>query len=412
MGAPKTTTSSPWIGLFTLAGAVFVSVTSELLPTGLLPQMAEGLGVSQSRIGLLVAIFATMVVISAVALTGLTQRVPRKPLVLGVLVIFAIANLLIAVAPNYEVVVAARVLGGLAQGLFWSVVGAYPGHLLPREKLARGVAITSAGGSAAFVLGVPAGTALGHAVGWQLAFATLGLVVIVLALVALKFLPAVSHRHDVIADGVNRLTDASPSPRSAWHLNPTVVIIVLVFLTVFTLMTGHNIFYTYIVPFFTDVNGFAAEWVSGLLLVNGVAGVLGLVLVATLWVRRPRTGLILSVAITALAVLAIGLVPHEHALVLAALAVWGIAMAAPPALLQTKMLHTVPPRVRDIAAAIMTTGFNLGIATGALLGAGLLDGVGLEALPLVAAAVIAGCLVLVIVGDRMLHRPHEARLTS
>lgn len=406
MGAPKTAVSTPWIGLFTLAGAVFVSVTSELLPTGLLPQMAEGLGVSQSRIGLLVAIFATMVVISAIALTGLTRRIPRKPLVLGVLVIFAAANFLIAVAPNYEVVVAARVLGGLAQGLFWSVVGAYPGHLLPKEKLARGVAITSAGGSAAFVLGVPAGTALGHTVGWQLAFAILGIVVLVLALVALKFLPSVHHRHDVVTEGVHRTTDASPSPYRAWHRNPTVVVIALVFLIVFTLMTGHNTFYTYIVPFFTEVNGFAPEWVSGLLLVNGVAGVLGLVLVATLWARFPRTGLILSVVITAIAVLTIGLLPLEHVLVIAALAVWGIAMSAPPALLQTKMLQTVPPRVRDIAAAIMTTGFNLGIATGALLGSGVLESVGLEVLPLIAAAVLGGCLVLVVIGDRALRFAH------
>lgn len=401
MSASKAAVGTPWIGLFTLAGAVFVSVTSELLPTGLLPQMAEGLGVSQSRIGLLVAIFATMVVVSAVALTGLTARIPRKPLVLGVLVIFAIANFLIAVAPNYEVVVAARVLGGLAQGLFWSVVGAYPGHLLPKEKLARGVAITSAGASAAFVLGVPAGTALGHAVGWQLAFATLGFVVIALALVALRFLPAVEHRHDPVADGVAQATDASPSPRRGWHRNSSVLVIALVFMAVFTLMGGHNIFYTYIVPFFTEVNGFAMEWVSGLLLVNGVAGVLGLVLVGTLWAKFPRTGLIVSIAVTSLAVLTIGLLPLEHVLVIVSLAVWGIAMAAPPALLQTKMLQTVPPRVRDIAAAVMTTGFNLGIATGALLGSGVLESAGLGALPLVGAAVIGLCFVLVLFGERV-----------
>lgn len=399
MSASKAVTGTPWIGLFTLAGAVFVSVTSELLPTGLLPQMAEGLGVSQSRIGLLVAIFATMVVVSAVALTGLTRRIPRKPLVLGVLIIFAAANFLIAVAPSYEVVVAARVLGGLAQGLFWSVVGAYPGHLLPKEKLARGIAITSAGGSAAFVLGVPAGTALGHAVGWQLAFATLGFVVIVLALVALRFLPAVDHRHDV-ADSITRVTDASGLPRDEWYRNSSVRMIALVFLAVFLLMAGHNIFYTYIVPFFTDVNGFAIEWVSGLLLVNGVAGVLGLALVATLWAKFARTGLVVSVAVTALAVLLIGLLPLEHVLVIACLAVWGIAMAAPPALLQTKMLQTVPPRVRDIAAAVMTTGFNLGIATGALLGSGVLESAGLGALPVVGAAVIGLCFVLVLLGDR------------
>ena len=143
MGVPKTDTTFPWLGLLTLGGAIFVSVTSEFLPTGLLPEMAEGLGVSQSRIGLLVTVFAGTVVLSAAPLTSLTRHLRRKPLIVIVLVAFAASNFMGALAPNYEVVVASRVLGGLAHGLFWAVVGAYPGHLVQKAQLARAVAITS-----------------------------------------------------------------------------------------------------------------------------------------------------------------------------------------------------------------------------------------------------------------------------
>lgn len=389
----------PWLGLSVVAGAVFVSVTSELLPTGLLPQMAAGLMVSQSQIGLLVAVFATMVVVSAVALTGLTQRFPRKALILVVLVVFAAANFMVAAAEHFEVVVAARVLGGLAQGLFWAVVGAYPGHLLPKKQLARGVAIISAGGSAAFVLGVPLGTALGVAVGWRLAFTVLGVVVLVLTALVWRFLPGVDHRSH--ADAATAGESVVPSRDGRlWSLrDPSVRLIAVVFVTVFTLMAGHNTVYTYIVPFFTDVNGFPAEWVSGLLLVNGVAGVLGLILVATVWAKHPRAGLVSSIAVVAVAVAALGVLPREQLVVVTALVVWGAAMSAPPALLQTKLLDRVEPGFRDIGAAFMTTGFNLGIATGAALGSGVLELAGLAPLPFVAAAVIGLCLILVVAGE-------------
>lgn len=397
--AASPSVSFPWVGLSVVAGAVFVSVTSELLPTGLLPQMAAGLEVSQSQIGLLVAVFATMVVVSAVALTGVTQRLPRKALIVVVLVVFAAANFMVAVATSFEVVVAARVLGGLAQGLFWAVVGAYPGHLLPKEQLARGVAITSAGGSAAFVLGVPLGTALGVVVGWRLAFAVLGVVVLVLTVLVWRYLPSVEHRSPADAATTDHRAEP-PAGRRAWSLrNPSVALIGVVFVTVLTLMAGHNTVYTYIVPLFTEVNGFPAEWVSGLLLVHGVAGVLGLILVATVWARHPRAGLIASVSVVVVAVSALGAIPREQTMAIAALVLWGAAMSAPPALLQTKLLDRVEPRFRDIGAAIMTTGFNLGIATGAALGSGVLELAGLGPLPFVAAAVIAVCFLLVVLGE-------------
>ncbi|HNP16027.1 MAG TPA: MFS transporter, partial [Terrimesophilobacter sp.] len=133
MPVPKTDAAFPWIGLVTLAGAIFVTVTSEFLPTGLLPEMAEGLDVTQSQVGLLITVFAATVVVSAAALTNFTRRFPRKPLVLIVLVAFALTNFLGAIAPTYEFMVATRVLGGLAHGLFWAVVGPYPGHLVPQR---------------------------------------------------------------------------------------------------------------------------------------------------------------------------------------------------------------------------------------------------------------------------------------
>ncbi len=152
----------PWVGILTLAACVFLSVTSEMLPTGLLSEMSGDLGVEESRVGLLVSVFAVAVVVSSAPLAALTRRVPRHALLLAVLAVFATSNLLTALAPTFELVTATRVLGGLAHGLFWAVVGAYSAHLVPPALIGRAVALTVGGGSLAFVLGVPVGTAAGR----------------------------------------------------------------------------------------------------------------------------------------------------------------------------------------------------------------------------------------------------------
>ena len=130
MSASATNTAFPWTGLITLGAAIFIAITSEFLPTGLLPEMAEGLDVSRSSVGLLVTVFAGTVVVTAAALASLTRKLPRKPLLLVVLVVFAVSNFIAALAPSYEVLLASRVLGALAHGLFWAVAGAYPSHLV------------------------------------------------------------------------------------------------------------------------------------------------------------------------------------------------------------------------------------------------------------------------------------------
>ena len=394
MGAPTTTTAFPWLGLLTLAGAIFVSVTSEFLPTGLLPEMAEGLDVSQSRIGLLVTVFAGTVVLSAAPLASLTRRFPRKPLIVIVLVAFAITNFMGALAPNYEIVVLSRVFGGLAHGLFWAVVGAYPGHLVQKGQLTRAVAITSAGGSVAFVLGVPAGTALGHALGWRPAFTVVGIAILMLAVLVVKFLPPVSH--------IDQLrTGEIPLPL---RRDPSLLGVALICLITTIVMIGHNLYYTYIVPFFTGVNGFSTDAVSLLLLVYGLAGAVGLLLVGMIGGRFPRAALLGGFVLVGASVLTMALLPGNPVVVIIALVVWGAAFGGIPALLQTRILHTASRQLRDVSAALLTTSFNIGIGGGALVGSLLLDGYGLPTLPFADVAITVCGILLIVVSDRVIRR--------
>lgn len=389
----------PWLGLIVLAALVFTSVTSEFLPTGLLPDMATDLGVTESQVGLLITVFAGTVVLSSVPLSILTRHHSRKALVIVVLLVFIVANILAAVAPNYGMLVVARVLGGLAHGLFWAVVGAYAGHLVPPHQLGRAVAITSGGGTAAFVLGVPLGTAIGHAVGWRLAFVVIAGIILVFTVLAVKFLPPVEHRQPLS-------TGEIPLPQ---HRDRTLPALVLTWSIVIIVALGHNTFFTYIAPFLIGPVGISEADVAGALFLVGGAGALGLVTAGVLGDRWPRASLVGSVALMAFSVLVAGLAAASPIVAILAITVLGFAFGGVPALMQARMLHAASPRLRDVGAAGFTTSFNLSIAVGAFAGGIVLDRVGVGALPFVEAALGLVSVALILLGDVWLRRRTLAR---
>jgi len=397
-----TTPRFPWIGLITLAAAVFLSVTSEMLPTGLLPEMSKSLGVAESQIGLLVSWFAFTVVITSAPVAILTRRFPRHGLIIVVLVVFALSSVLTAIAPTYELVVAARVLGGIAHGLFWSVVGAYAAHLVPKAQIGRAVSIVVAGGTLAFVFGVPLGTAAGHLLGWRLSFVGLGALMLVGAALVFKFLPPVK-RHSTGPSAA----DAEAAPVQGGRKDPTIPAVVLIcFITGIT-MIGHYSFYTYIAPFLLDGLGVGTGQLAPLLFAYGIAGAIGLLLVGTVFGPRPTVGLVLGLGVSAVSVTLLAIFSATLPVALAAFVLWGMAFGTLPPLLQTRMLHAASAGIRDTAAAFYTTAFNAGIGGGALVGALLIDSVGLEFVPLVYVGLLLLALTLVLVTDLIMRRRLE-----
>ncbi|CAN5533778.1 MFS transporter [soil metagenome] len=391
MTSQRSVTPFPLFRLLVISGAIFVVVTSEFLPTGLLPDMARELHVSESRIGLLISIFALTVVITAVPLTSLTTRFPRKPVMIVLLGIFALAMVLGAVSPSYEVLVGSRILAGAAHGLFWSVTVPYGARLVPRPQLARAISVTAAGGTAAFVFGVPLGTALGHAVGWRLAFAVVGVVVLVFLALVVLFLPPVQHLVPLATGEV--LVPA--------RHDRTVPAIVIVGVTVALLITGQNTLSTYVVPWLIQVGTVPPDAVSIILLINGAAGAIGLVIAGLVGDRWPRVALIimlagLIVSVSALATFGPGSIPGTIAGGLA----WGMFFGGIPSLVQARMLQSASLRLRDTASAWLTISFNIAIAGGALLGGLVLDGLGVTVLQWVLVVVVALALAFVLATDR------------
>lgn len=384
----------PWLALLMLSASVFLSISSEMIPTGLLPEMSESLGVTEAQIGLLVSIFAFTVVVTSAPLSALLIRVPRHLLMVTILAVLGVSNLLTALAPSYELVLATRVLGGLSHGLFWALVPAYSAHLVSKEHLGRAVSVTLAGGTLALVLGVPLGTALGQAIGWRWAFGAIATALIIGALAVWRWLPAVER-------------DLKPADAHAARarIDPSVVAVAVVCVTVAILMIGNYALYTYIAPFLIDGVGIAPSLLSVVLFVYGGAGAVGLVLAGTVFARRTTLGLVLGLTLAAASVAVVAVVTEQLVVALVAVVLWGVTFGLVPTLMQTQLLHAASARIRDTASAFYTTAFNIGIGGGALVGAILLEWRGLDALPFATIALTVLGLVIIVVSAVLRRRP-------
>ncbi|MFD1714604.1 MFS transporter [Amnibacterium flavum] len=387
MQIPSTPARFPTLGLAVLAAAIFVSITGEFLPTGLLPDMARDLRVSEAQVGLLITVFAGTVVIATAPLAALTRKYPRHTLVIAVLCLNALATLGSALAPSYEFLVAARVVAGVAHGLFWACVGAYPAHLVEPRKLGKAMAITGAGGSAAFVLGVPLATALGHAVGWRIAFLIIAAIMVVCAALVWKLLPTVAH-------GVPLSTGEIALPLRRDSTVPTVLAFCVVIIVI---IAGQNLFYTYIAPYIIGPLGFDASAVGPLLFLYGGAGIIGLLLAGMAASRFPVLAIVVTGAGSAVALIGLAVFAGVPWAVIALLIFWGILQGFVAPLYQTHMMQIASLRVRDNASAWMTTAFNVGIGGGALVGALILGSLGLETLPWIGAVTMLVGVVIAVV---------------
>jgi len=387
----------PLFRLLVLAGAIFVSVSSEFLPTGLLPDIAADLNVSESRVGLLVTVFALTVVVSTAPLTLLTRKLSRKWLLVTMLAVFALSNVLAAFAETYEVLAIARIVGGLAHGLFWAVATPYTALLVPSQQLARAVAVTTAGGSFAFILGVPFTAAVGHALGWRAAFLVMAALVVAFTVLAAFLLPAREHRRAPVPPGA-----AAPPPDRSW------LALGIVALTVLIVAVGHNTFYTYIAPWTIEVAGVPDDLVSIVLLFYGVAGAVGLLIAAVFGDRHPRLTVNLMIVAVVATIVLTATTGRGLVLAIIVMALWSLAFGGLPSLFHTRSLHATSGRIRDLAGAAITTAFNAAIGGGALIGGIVFDGLGVAAVPWVAAFIVAAGLAFVLATDVIRIRAHPA----
>lgn len=363
----------PLGALLALATAGFITVLTEAMPAGLLPQMSAGLNVSQALIGQLVTMYAVGSMLAAIPLTIATRGWRRRPLLLSAIGGFAIANSITALSEWYWLTLIARFIAGVFAGLLWALLAGYASRMVAPHLQGRAITVAMLGAPLALSLGIPAGTLLGTVVGWRLSFAIMTGMTMLLVIWVRWQVP------DFAGERAGqrlplRQVFTPPGVRSVLFVTLSYVI-------------AHNLLYTYIAPFL-EPSGLGGD-IDRVLLVFGLASVLSLWIVGSLIDRWLRQLVLTSAALFMLSAIALALWRESPGVVFVATAVWGLAFGAMPSLLQTASAKTAKDAA-DTAQSMLVTLWNVGIAGGGLAGGLLLDNPGVSAFPWI----VTGLLIL------------------
>ncbi|WEF11437.1 MFS transporter [Pectobacterium actinidiae] len=352
----------PIASLLALATAAFITILTEALPAGLLPQMAQGLAVSEAWVGQTVTIYAVGSLVAAIPLTAATQGMRRRQLLLTAIAGFAVANTVTAFSGSYLLTMAARFLAGVSAGLLWALLAGYAARMVPEHQKGRAIAIAMVGTPLALSIGVPAGTFLGNVIGWRMCFAMMsGLAVILMLWVRIQ---------------VPDFAGQSAGKRLSLGRVFTMAGVRPVLCAVLAFVLAHNILYTYIASFLAAA-GMAAQ-IGVVLLVFGITSLLGIWIIGVLIDRYLRALTLACSALFCLSVLALGVAGDVLAVLYAAVAMWGLAFGGAATLFQTAIVRTAEGGA-DVAQSMLVTVWNMAIAGGGIIGGVLLERLGVAA---------------------------------
>ncbi len=380
------------IALLALTISAFAIGTTEFVIVGLLPTMAADLHVTLPSAGLLVSLYALGVAIGAPVLTALTGKVPRKLLLLALMVLFTAGNLLAWQAPGYESLVAARILTGLAHGVFFSIGSTIATSLVPKEKAASAIAIMFTGLTVALVTGVPLGTFIGQHFGWRETFLAVSALGVVAFVGSLLFVPK-DIRHTKPASLLAQVRVLA-QPR-----------LLLVYAMTAVGYGGSFIAFTFLAPILQQVAGFGESAVGLVMLVYGVSVAFGNIWGGRLADRRGPIGA-LKIIFLGLAAVLLALTftaPYPWLVVLTVL-LWGAVAFGNVAGLQVYVVQQAEhytPRAVDVASGLNIAAFNLGIAGGAWGGGHIVEQLGLVHTGWIGALVVLGAYGLTALSGRL-----------
>lgn len=366
--------SLPLLALFL---AAFAFGTAEFVIAGVLPDVALGLGVSIPVAGYLVSGYAIGIAAGGPLLAVLTKRMNRKLLVLLLGVGFTLGQVLCAIAPNFELLLLARIFVSVLHGAYFGIAYVIATSIVPPDRRGFAMALILSGLTVSNVLGVPGGTAIGNAFGWRATFWAVGLLGLAASMVIAAVLPA---RAGAGASHGGFRREFAALGRQQVYLGFAIAILVMI---------GQYSLFTYIAPLLLEVTGLPTEAVPAILLLYGAGSTIGVFIGGRLADWRLMPSLVLILLIQTLLFGGVYLASPFALPMSIAVILWGGANFAFGSPLQSRMLLWAAD-APNLTSALIPAGFNVGIAIGAVLGSSWLDaGWGYQSLPLIGVAALA-----------------------
>jgi len=374
------------LALLALAVGAFGIGTTEFVAMGLLPEMATTFGVSIPTAGWLITAYALGVVVGAPTLTALTHSLPRRRVLVGLMVLFVVGHAATALAPTFGALVAARFLTGLMHGAFFGTCAVVARAIAPEGKQGRALSLVFSGLTIANVVGVPLGTFVGQQLGWRATFAVVGVIGLVTIATLLALVPQVR-----TSSGSLRAEFRAFRRPQVWF---TMLITVIGFGGMFAVVS-------YVAPILTDVAGFPAAAVSWVLILFGLGATSGNLLGGRLADWSPQRTLTLGLGTQVLVFVFIFFTADHRVTAAAGVFLFAFAGFSMSSSIQTRAIVAAGGGA-SMASAALQAAFNIGNALGAFLGGLVIDaGFGLASPALVAAGLATLGLLITVWATRM-----------
>jgi Arabinose efflux permease len=372
------------LALLALAISSFAIGTTEFISVGLLPLISEDLDVSVTTAGLSVTLYAVGVTVGAPLLTALTSRMPRKTLLIAIMVIFILGNGLAAISSSIAMLLIARVIASFSHGVFMSIGSTIAAELVSEDRRASAIAMMFSGLTVATVTGVPLGTLLGQHAGWRAAFIAIAVIGVIALIANMILVP-------------NTLRKGNRTKLS----EPFKVLkngrLLLAFAITMLGYGGTFVVFTYLSPLLHDITGFKESTIAGILVLYGIAIAIGNLIGGKAANKRPLSALLVMFILQAVILLVLTFTAPYAAAALVTITLMGLLafMNVPGLQMYVVLLaERYMPKSIDVVSALNISAFNAGIAIGAYIGGMITDELGLIHTPWIGAIMVLGAVIL------------------
>ncbi|WP_409929287.1 sugar transporter [Gilliamella apicola] len=346
-----------WSSILCLALAAFIFNTTEFVPVGLLPNIAESFSMDVAHAGLLLTIYAWAVSLLSLPLTVLTAKMERRKLLIFLFCLFIGSHILAGFAWSFYSLMVARIGIACAHAVFWAITTPLAVRLAPNGKKAKAMGFIVVGTSMATVLGIPIGTMIGQLVGWRVTFLCIGVIAFCVMASLIYLLPAVPSMNTI---SLKAIPEVLKRP-----------VLLNIYLLTAIIITGHFTAYTYITPFMLNVGGFSEQIVVSLLLAVGFSGMIGSLIFAKYSELHPTAILVMPVILLIICLLSLYVCSFSLITAILQGMVWGLAITIIGMVMQSKVIDAAPDAA-DIATSVYSGIYNIGIGGGAFVGSQVL----------------------------------------
>ena len=347
-------TARQWLALAGLTCSAFVFNTSEFMPIGLLSSIAGGFGLTEAQAGMMTSIYAWAVMALSLPLMVFASRFEFKRLLLAVIALFTVGQFACAVAPTFELLVAARLLVACAHAIFWSIASVMATRAVEPEHGSLALSMVATGTSVAMVFGLPIGRAIGLAAGWRMTFACVGVVGTALAVYMAGIFPRIPAGERF---GLRQLPGLFRNRA-----------LLTVYVSTLLVATGYYTAYSYIDPYLAQVARLDAGTATMALTVFGAAGLAGSLLFSRAYDAHRLPFLGTALAGLSAALLLLNVAAPFVAGIFGMLALWGACNTAFGIAFQAEIIRYTRPDEASVAVALYSGIFNLGIGSGSYFG--------------------------------------------